>query len=98
MNREIESELKTKEAKDLYKTLAAIKNSKQMGQFLRDLLTLEEIEEATKRWQGAKMLSQKKTFREIAKQTGLSSATIARINYWIHHGAGGYREVLEKLT
>ena len=96
--REIEPQLNTKDAKELYKALTSISNEKDMALFLRDLLTIEEIEEAIRRFRVARLLEDGKTFREIADQTRMSTATIARINYWLNHGTGGYRKALEKIT
>jgi TrpR-related protein YerC/YecD len=68
-----------------------------MASFLRDLLTLEEIEEASRRLFVARLLSQGKSIRDIAKKIGVSTTTVVRINYWFHHGMGGYSLALEKL-
>lgn len=95
--REIESQLNNKEAKELYKVLVSFKKSEEVVNFLRDLFTIAEIKEAIRRFQSAKLLSQGYTFRDISKQTKMSTTTIARINYWLHHGTGGYRKALEKL-
>ena len=95
--REIESQLNTREAKELYKVLASIDNSEEMAKFLRDLFTIAEIQESIRRFQVVKLLSQGSTFRSISKQTEMSTTTIARINYWLHHGTGGYRKALQKV-
>lgn len=94
----IEKQLNSKEAKRLYRAITALDNEKDVVSFLRDLLTMEEIEEAIRRFDVAKMLTDKKTFREITQKTQMSSTTIARINYWLNHGTGGYRIALERLT
>lgn len=95
--REIESQLNTREAKELYKVLASIDNSEEIAKFLRDLFTIAEIQEAIRRFQVAKLLSQGYTFRNISAETEMSTSTIARINYWLHHGTGGYRKALQKV-
>ena len=38
------------------------------------------------------------SYREIADQTGVSTATITRINQWLQHGTGGYRQALDRLA
>lgn len=93
--KKIEPQLKTGEAKQLYKTMAAITDSDETACFLRDLFTVEELDEAVRRFEVAQMLTDKKTFREITRKTKMSSTTIARINYWLHHGTGGYRIALK---
>lgn len=93
----MEPQLKTKAAEKLYKVLAEIDKSEEMAAFLRDVLTLEEIEEASRRLLAASLLQKGKSIRDIAKEIGVSTTTVVRINYWLHHGMGGYRLALEKL-
>ena len=95
--RELEPQLKTKAAEKLYKVLAEIDKPEEMAAFLRDVLTLEEIEEASRRLLAASLLQKGISIRDIAKEIGVSTTTVVRINYWLHHGMGGYRLALEKL-
>jgi TrpR-related protein YerC/YecD len=97
MKRELEPQLKTKASQRLYEALAGIDKPEEMAAFLRDLLTLEEIEEASRRLLAAKLLKEGKSIRDIAKEIGVSTTTVVRINYWLHHGMGGYSLALEKL-
>ena len=97
MKRELENTLITPAAKELYKALAAIDRADSMANFLRDLLTIEEIEEASRRLLSAKLLKEGKSIRYIAKEIGVSTTTVVRINYWLHHGMGGYDLALKKL-
>lgn len=94
---ELEKQLKTKEVVDLYKAIVELNNTEECSKFFRDLLTLEEIEEAARRWKVARMLNNDKSFLEISDETNMSSATIARVNFWIHHGQGGYKLMLNRL-
>jgi TrpR-related protein YerC/YecD len=97
MKRVLEPELQSKACEKLYKVLAEIDKPDDMANFLRDLLTLEEIEEASRRLLSAGLLKKGKSIRDIAKEIGVSTTTVVRINYWLHHGMGGYRLALEKL-
>ncbi|MBI3261152.1 hypothetical protein HYZ64_02145 [Candidatus Berkelbacteria bacterium] len=94
----IEAKLTNGAAQQLYQTLASLKTSGEVAKFLRDVLTFEEIDEAARRFEVARMLNKKTTFRDIAQKTKMSTATIARINYWLHHGTGGYQLALRKLA
>ena len=69
-----------------------------MLNFLRDLCTLEELEELSSRWEVVLLLQQKKSYREIAKKTGVSTTTITRIAHWLKYGEGGYRAVISRNT
>ena len=51
----------------------------------------------SRRLQAAKMLSDNCIYSEIAAQTGLSTATISRVNRCLKYGSDGYLTVLERL-
>lgn len=97
MPRELEQNLKSDDAQKLYEALAKLEKPEEVAAFLRDVLTLEEMEEMIRRFKVAQMLADGMTVRRIAAETKMSSTTISRINYWIHHGTGGYGLVLNRL-
>lgn len=97
MMKNVEKELKTKEVKEFYQAILALKNEKECELFLRDLFTFEELQEATRRFRVAKLLTKNISFRNIEKKTKMSSTTISRINFWLHHGTGGYMLILKRL-
>lgn len=83
---------------NLYQAILALESEKEAQNFLRDLLTKEEINEFSKRWQAAQMLNMKVPYTEIEKKTGLSSTTVARVSKWLKQGKGGYRLILKRLN
>ncbi len=85
-----------KSTKALFEAILKLKSPKEVAAFFRDLCTLEEIEEVSKRWQAAKMLEKGESYRKIAKITGLSTTTVTRVAYWLNHGEGGYKLVLKR--
>lgn len=86
---------KTVKLKRLAKVLSGLQDEKKVLAFLRDLLTLDELEEISGRWQAVELLDKGKTYREIAESTGLSTTTVTRIAHWLEHGEGGYKAALE---
>ncbi len=64
--------------KELTDLLTSIKDSKQMAEFLDDLLTPTEKEELPKRLQIVKMLLQGVPQREISEKLGVGIATVTR--------------------
>jgi len=80
----------------LIECLLSLKNRSEMKRFLRDLLTEQEIVEFGKRWKAANLLDQNVPYTEIEAQTGLSSATVARISKWLKRGMGGYKLALAR--
>ena len=84
--------------KDLIKVILALKGEKEAKEFFRDLLTEKEIIEFGNRWYAAQMLNEKISYKDIEKETGLSSRTIARISKWLKDGQGGYRKMLKRVN
>ncbi len=93
----IEEELNDLMAKDLYFKISQMKNGEEVAKFLRDIMTYDELAVIIQRYEIAKMLKADITFREIERLTGASSATISRVNYWLHHGCGGYEIALKDM-
>lgn len=83
--------------KDLFKAILTLKNVNEAKKFFRDLLTEQEIIEFGKRWQAAKMLNKRIAYSIIEKETGLSSATVARVSKWLNKGMDGYKLVLKRI-
>ncbi len=81
----------------LYKGIITLENHEDCKSFFEDLCTVSEIQEMSRRLKAAKMLSDGYVYSEIAAQTGLSTATISRVNHCIKYGNGGYSKVLENI-
>ncbi len=84
--------------KSLYTAVLSLKNEKECQKFFRDLLTEAEIKEFENRWRVAQMLNEKIEYEIIAKKTGMSSTTIARVSKWLNNGRGGYKLMLKRLN
>jgi len=61
---------------------------------LRDLCTVSEINAMAERLEVAKQVQEGISYRQINKNTGVSTATITRVAHWLHHGEGGYLAAL----
>lgn len=78
-----------KYSEEITTVLSKIDDKNEIFSFLRDLLSEKEILEFSRRFEVAKMLEEKISYREIEEKTKMSSTTIARIskflnwdNYW----------------
>lgn len=65
--------------------------------FLEDLCSQSELQEMSRRLQAAQMLKNGYIYSEIATQTGLSTATISRVNRCLKYGDDGYVTVLDRM-
>lgn len=87
---------KTTEFKNLATAFTSLTDPKDVQNFLRDLCTLEELEEMSKRWAAVRLLEAEIPYRLIAEKTGLSTTTVTRIAHWLNNGEGGYQAALQK--
>ena len=81
----------------LFEAIITLQTRDEAANFFRDLCTRRELEEISQRWAVARRLDCGQPYREIAAETGVSTATIVRINQWLKHGTGGYQRMLDKL-
>jgi TrpR-related protein YerC/YecD len=87
-----------KKTRSLYQAILRIESVNEAKKFFRDLLTEAEIAEFANRWKAAQMLNDKIHYDTIAKETGMSSTTIARISKWLTNGTGGYKLMIKRTT
>ena len=81
----------------LFEAILTLETVEDCYNFFDDICTIKEIDEMAKRMCGAKMLDENKVYTEITEKTGLSTATISRINRCLKYGSNGYIEVLKRL-
>lgn len=81
----------------LFRGILSLKSIDECYDFFEDLCTYKEILEMSRRLRAAKMLSDEKIYTEIAEITGLSTATISRVNRSLRYGNDGYKLVLDRL-
>ena len=91
-----ESKMKSPETDQLFEAILDLPDVEACYRFFDDLCTFGEITAMTQRLQVARMLSEGKTFSQISAETGVSSATITRVNKCLSYGSGGYQQVLNQ--
>ncbi len=86
------------ETRDLFEAILRLDSVDEAADFFRDLCTRKELADISHRWTVARLLDTGLPYRQIAEETGASTATISRINQWLLHGTGGYRRALDKVA
>ena len=81
----------------LFQGILTLSNMEECREFFNDLCTVTELNEMARRLRAAKMLSDNHVYNTVAEQTGLSTATISRVNQCLKFGNGGYHTVLENM-
>jgi len=82
---------------NLFQAILTLKTEQEARQFFGDLLTKNEVDEFSKRWEAAQLLDSNVSYTQIIQKTGLSSTTVARIAKWLRGDLGGYRLVLNRI-
>ncbi len=86
-----------KNMKQFYNAILTLKTEDEVAKFFDDVATIKEVLDLASRLEVARMLTEKKVFSEISKETGASSATISRVNKCLNYGDGGYKTALDRL-
>lgn len=89
--------LRTKVVDQLFEAVLTLKNKEECYQFFEDLCTMNELMSLSQRFAVAAMLKEKKTYIEIAGETGASTATISRVNRSLSYGNDSYDMVLQRM-
>ena len=86
----------TREHRDLFETVAALRTKDEAQRFLRDLCTRAELDAMAHRWQVARLLDEGLPYLEVAKRTHASTTTVTRVAQWLRRGEGGYALALRR--
>lgn len=89
--------LRTKVVDQLFDAILTLENKEECYQFFEDLCTMNELMSLSQRFAVAAMLKDKKTYMEIAGETGASTATISRVNRSLSYGNDSYDMVLRRM-
>lgn len=81
----------------LFQAILELQDIDECYSFFEDLCTVAELQEMSKRLLAAKLLKNNHVYTDIAEQTGLSTATISRVNRCLKYGNDGYISILERL-
>ncbi len=91
------TKIHTPEIERLIETILNLETKEEALNFFEDICTIKEIQDMSQRLQVAEMLYLNKSYIEISKETGASTATISRVNKCLNYGSDGYKNVLVKL-
>ena len=89
--------IKTQAVDDLFEAILSLKDKEECYKFFEDIFTTNEVLGVAERFEVAKLLYQNKTYMEIAKKTGASTATISRVNRFLSYGNGSCDVNFERL-
>ena len=89
--------LRTEAVDQLFEAILCLRDKEECYTFFEDACTINELLSLSQRFEVARMLRDKKTYLEISKKTGASTATISRVNRSLTYGNDGYEMVLNRM-
>ena len=81
----------------LIRGILTLQTPEECLHFFEDLCTVSEIQEMARRLQTTQKKKHKHIYADIAAKTGLSTATISRVNRCLKYGSEGYLTVLDRM-
>lgn len=81
----------------LFDAIACLQTNQECAHFFHDLCTPNELQSMADRWLVARLLKQDYSYRDIARHTGVSLATISRVARYLAHGHAGYETAFARL-
>ena len=89
--------IRDEQTDNLFRAVLSLNNIDECYAFFEDLCTVSELREMAKRLTAARMLNNNYIYSYISEKTGLSTATISRVNRCLKYGNDGYAEILRRL-
>ena len=90
-------QIRTEAVDALFDAILCLRDKEECYQFFEDVCTVNELLSLSQRLEVARMLTEKKTYLEIAECTGASTATISRVNRSLTYGRDGYEMVFSRI-
>ena len=91
------TKLRNPDTDQLFEGILKLRSVEECYRFFTDICTIKELQAMTQRLQVAKQLYEGRNYNEVYRVTGVSSATISRVNKCLNYGDGGYKTVLDRL-
>ncbi len=89
--------IRNKATDGLFEAILTLKTVDECYRFFEDVCTVKEIQAISQRLEVAKMLTEKRVYSDIVKETGASTATISRVNRSLTYGNDGYELIFKRL-
>lgn len=91
------SKLQNKDIDRLFEAILTLESVEECYNFFEDACTVKELLDIAQRLKAAEMLKNGENYNVVSKETGMSTATISRVNKCLSYGGGGYEMVIDRL-
>lgn len=90
------TKLRHRDEELFYEAVMTLRSQEECRRFFEDICTIKELQAISQRMRVACLLDSGSNYLEVSEATGVSSATISRVNRCLHYGSG-YRTALDNL-
>ena len=90
------ADLHNKDIDRLFQVILDLNSVEECYELFEDLCTIRELKDMSQRMSVAFSLNEGLNYQNVQKETGVSSATIGRVNRCLEYGTGGYRKAIER--
>ena len=90
--------MNSKDIDRLFEAILTLETIEECYKFFEDICTVKEIQDIAQRLKAASMLVNGENYTVVSRETGMSTATISRVNKCLGYGDGGYKLVLDRLN
>ena len=87
----------TDEVTRFFEAVLTLKTVEECYAFFEDVCTINELLSISQRLEVAHMLTEHKTYLDIAEKTGASTSTISRVNRSLVYGKDGYSIAFSRM-
>jgi len=91
------SKIQSKDIDRLFEAILTLETVEECYKFFEDACTVKELQDIAQRLKAAEMLKNGENYNVVSRETGMSTATISRVNKCLGYGGGGYETVIERL-
>lgn len=90
-------DMRSPEIDAFFEGILTLRTVEECYLFFEDVCTIKEQQAMAQRLQVAMQLDDGMNYNTVYENTGVSSATICRVNKCLQYGNGGYRLVLDRM-
>ena len=80
-----------------FQAILNLETKEECINFFEDVCTIKEIQDMSQRLEVAYLLNSGKSYQEVLAKTGVSTATISRVNRSLNYGNDGYDMVFARI-
>lgn len=81
----------------LCRAILSLETVEECEAFFSDAFTIQEAEAIAQRLEVACLLNDGKSYADVNRDTGASTATICRVSRCLNYGSGGYKTVISRM-